>query len=179
MKLAKGILRRGGHHHKTGEKSRELAAAERSTGLIMSWIFIFLILFALLGVGVWLARAYLTGGSAGGLFGAARERRIGVSEVANVDARRKLLLIYRDGVEHLVMTGGPIDVVIEQGIGQQRRQAQFESRPQQPQLAPVGAAPPAAPTLTVGPAAAPVTESDQPGALSRLRQRLTPNFDQK
>jgi hypothetical protein len=39
-----------------------------------------------------------------------------VVEHANVDGRRKLLLIRRDDVEHLIMTGGPVDVVIETGI---------------------------------------------------------------
>ena len=37
-------------------------------------------------------------------------------EQASVDARRRLVLIRRDGVEHLIMTGGPVDVVIETGI---------------------------------------------------------------
>lgn len=151
-----------------------------------SWILTFIVLFVLLGLGAWLARMYLAGGNSG-LFGGTRERRIGVSEIVNVDSRRKLLLVYRDGVEHLVMTGGPIDVVIEQGIGQQRRQAQFESRPQ-PQLAPAHAhhapqpASTPAPTLAAAPAAAPAAASgdiDQPGPLSRLRQRLVPNFEQK
>jgi len=46
-----------------------------------------------------------------------RDRRLGVVYQAPVDGRRRLLLIRRDDVEHLVMTGGPIDVVIETGIG--------------------------------------------------------------
>ena len=33
-----------------------------------------------------------------------------------MDARRRLVLIRRDDVEHLIMTGGPVDVVIETGI---------------------------------------------------------------
>ena len=37
-------------------------------------------------------------------------------ESAAVDAYRKLILIRRDSVEHLIMTGGPVDVVIETGI---------------------------------------------------------------
>jgi flagellar protein FliO/FliZ len=35
---------------------------------------------------------------------------------AAVDARRKLLLVRRDDVEHLVMIGGPVDMLIETGI---------------------------------------------------------------
>jgi hypothetical protein len=45
------------------------------------------------------------------------ERRLDVVEQANVDGRRRLVLIRRDDVEHLILTGGPVDVVIETGIG--------------------------------------------------------------
>ena len=37
-------------------------------------------------------------------------------ETASVDQKRKLLLVRRDDVEHLVMIGGPVDMVIETGI---------------------------------------------------------------
>jgi hypothetical protein len=39
-----------------------------------------------------------------------------VVDYASLDGRRKLVLIRRDDVEHLLMTGGPVDVVIETGI---------------------------------------------------------------
>src|SRR5262249_13141805 len=46
-----------------------------------------------------------------------RQPRLAVIEYAPVgDGRRKLMLIRRDNVEHLVMTGGPTDVVIESSI---------------------------------------------------------------
>jgi len=54
--------------------------------------------------------------SSNGLFGGGREKRLGVLDQASVDGRRKLVLIKRDNVEHLIMTGGPVDVVIETGI---------------------------------------------------------------
>ena len=54
--------------------------------------------------------------SAAGCSGRTPEPRLGVIEQATVDARRRLVLIRRDGVEHLIMTGGPVDVVIETGI---------------------------------------------------------------
>lgn len=47
--------------------------------------------------------------------------RLDVVEQANVDGRRRLLLIRRDDVEHLIMTGGPVDMVIETGIGEKPR----------------------------------------------------------
>lgn len=49
-------------------------------------------------------------------FGAKPEKRLAVVDQANLDGRRKLVLIRRDGTEHLIMTGGPVDVVIETGI---------------------------------------------------------------
>jgi hypothetical protein len=45
-----------------------------------------------------------------------RNPRLQVLDAAAVDARRRLVLIRRDGVEHLVMIGGPTDIVIETGI---------------------------------------------------------------
>ncbi len=64
-------------------------------------------------------RYYLTGDLGINLpnwFAPRPEPRLGVSEQVMVDGRRKLVLIRRDDVEHLILTGGPVDVVIETGI---------------------------------------------------------------
>jgi hypothetical protein len=45
-----------------------------------------------------------------------RQPRLAVIDTTMVDSRRTLLLIRRDNVEHLIMTGGPTDVVIESNI---------------------------------------------------------------
>jgi flagellar protein FliO/FliZ len=45
-----------------------------------------------------------------------RERRLGVVETAAVDGKRKLLLVRRDDVEHPLIIGGPVDVLVETGI---------------------------------------------------------------
>lgn len=86
----------------------------------MDYVYTFVVLLfvvALIGVAAWLARTFLFEGSGnGGLFSGGRDKRIGLIEATSIDGRRKLLLIRRDDVEHLVMTGGPIDVVIETGI---------------------------------------------------------------
>ncbi len=50
-----------------------------------------------------------------GLF-APRTRRIATVERTPIDGGRKLLLVRRDNVEHLILVGGPIDLVIETGI---------------------------------------------------------------
>jgi hypothetical protein len=49
--------------------------------------------------------------------GRAREHRLLVLDAAAVDAKRRLVLIKRDDTEHLIMIGGPTDIVIEIGIG--------------------------------------------------------------
>jgi hypothetical protein len=46
-----------------------------------------------------------------------RGQRLGISEYHELDKMRRLVLIRRDNVEHLILIGGPQDVVIEQSIG--------------------------------------------------------------
>ena len=45
-----------------------------------------------------------------------RGQRLGVSEYHELDKTRRLVLLRRDNVEHLVLIGGPQDLVIESGI---------------------------------------------------------------
>lgn len=83
------------------------------------------LIFAIVGVGValiclavalWLIKR--RGGSAPFIRGGRnRQPRLQVLDAAAVDARRRLVLVRRDNVEHLVMIGGPTDIVIESGIG--------------------------------------------------------------
>ena len=104
----------------------------------MEWLIAIVLMLALLGVAAWLLRGYVLGDQVTGLFGGSREKRIGVSDVANIDGRRKLMLVYRDGVEHLILTGGPVDMLIEQNIVQQQaaRPVAYDRQPapQQPAL---------------------------------------------
>jgi flagellar protein FliO/FliZ len=77
----------------------------------------FLFVFALIALAAWAFKTLvMTGGRSGASFLRGRDRRLGVVETASVDARRKLVLVRRDNVEHLIMTGGPVDVLIETGI---------------------------------------------------------------
>lgn len=46
-----------------------------------------------------------------------RQPRLAVLDAAAVDARRRLVLVRRDDVEHLILIGGPTDVVVESRIG--------------------------------------------------------------
>ena len=45
-----------------------------------------------------------------------RQSRLAVIDAAKVDERRRLILIRRDNVEHLIMVGGPTDVVVGASI---------------------------------------------------------------
>ena len=45
-----------------------------------------------------------------------RRTRLAVLDAAAVDDRRRLVLVRRDDVEHLILIGGPTDVVVEQDI---------------------------------------------------------------
>jgi len=88
---------------------------------MMTWLFLSILVAAALAAGLWGYRAYATGDASIGFnfgtwFAPRPEPRLGVSEQATVDSRRKLVLVRRDDVEHLIMTGGPVDVVIETGI---------------------------------------------------------------
>ena len=68
--------------------------------------------------GLWTYRVATTGDTSfsfAWLFPPRPEPRLAVMEHALVDRQRTLVLIRRDDVEHLIMTGGPVDVVIETG----------------------------------------------------------------
>ncbi len=48
--------------------------------------------------------------------GRARQPRLGIVDAYDLDRQRQLVLVRRDNVEHLIMIGGPTDVVIESAI---------------------------------------------------------------
>ncbi len=77
----------------------------------------FLFVIALIALMAWGFKTFvMPSGRSGAGFLRGRDKRLAVVETASVDARRKLILLRRDDVEHLIMTGGPVDVLIETGI---------------------------------------------------------------
>jgi hypothetical protein len=91
----------------------------------LSWLIWAFLLAAAILAGVWSYRVATTGDTSlsfAWLFPPRPEPRLAVMEQASVDRSRKLVLIRRDDVEHLIMTGGPVDVVIETGIAAPREQ---------------------------------------------------------
>ncbi|MFD2184058.1 flagellar biosynthetic protein FliO [Rhodoplanes azumiensis] len=75
----------------------------------------FVIVLALIGGVAWLVRRFGAGGL-GAASARGRQARLGVIEATAVDSRRRLVLVRRDNVEHLIMLGGPTDVVVEANI---------------------------------------------------------------
>ena len=73
--------------------------------------FVLCVLFAFL----WALRRFGTG-QLGGAGTRGRQHRLSVLEWAKVDNRRFLCLVRRDNVEHLLIIGGPTDVVVEANI---------------------------------------------------------------
>jgi hypothetical protein len=76
----------------------------------------FIVVLAVLGAVGYLMRrfgggALVTTGPRG------RKPRLSVIEAASVDGRRRLVLVRRDDAEHLLLLGGPTDIVVEPNIG--------------------------------------------------------------
>ena len=82
---------------------------------VVKFFLAFLLVLGLIGVGAWGLRRF-TSGRLGGAGTRGRQPRLGVIDYASVDARRRLILVRRDNVEHLLMIGGPTDVVVEANI---------------------------------------------------------------
>jgi len=83
--------------------------------LAVRFFLAFLIVLGLIAATAWAVRRF-----GAGRLGAAslrgRQPRLAVIDYASVDARRRLILVRRDNVEHLLMIGGPTDVVVESAI---------------------------------------------------------------
>lgn len=100
---------------------------------------------------IWRIFRYFSGGTyvAGGRN---RKARLAVMDATAIDTHRRLVLVRRDDVEHLILIGGAADVVVERDIrlaGQVRRPAApvepAMEAPAEPQPAPVQSPPRPAP----------------------------------
>jgi flagellar protein FliO/FliZ len=93
----------------------------------------FIIVLGLIGATAWAVRRFGAGRlGGGGLRG--RQPRLAVIDYASVDGRRRLILIRRDNVEHLVMIGGPTDVVVESNIVRAAPASRDVAVPRQPAI---------------------------------------------
>jgi hypothetical protein len=81
----------------------------------LTFFFAFVVVLALIGLAAWLVRRF-AGNRLGANASRGRMPRLAVIDAAAVDGRRRLVLVRRDNVEHLLMIGGPTDIVVEPNI---------------------------------------------------------------
>ncbi len=85
------------------------------TGAIVAQVIItILAVLALLGVVAWALRGYFGNRLLPGT--GPRAPRLGVIDQVPIDAKRRLVLVRRDQFEHLLLVGGPTDIVVEETI---------------------------------------------------------------
>src|SRR5712675_3538360 len=81
----------------------------------LTFFFAFVAVLALIGGAAWLVRRF-AGNRLGANPNRGRMPRLAVIDAAAVDGRRRLVLVRRDNIEHLLMIGGPTDIVVEPNI---------------------------------------------------------------
>lgn len=113
------------------------------------WTFAVLVLLLIILLIIRLVRSLTFGTFVAG--GRNRKTRLAVMDATAVDSHRRLVLVRRDDIEHLLLIGGPTDVVVERDIrlSALRRPAltgdsshQPAARPAQTTAAPARQAPP-------------------------------------
>ena len=81
----------------------------------VNFVIAFVFVLLLIGAAAWLVRRFGATRTESAL-SRGRQPRLAVVDFAAIDSRRKLVIIRRDNVEHLVMIGGPSDVLVETNI---------------------------------------------------------------
>ncbi len=109
---------------------------------VITFVLAFVVVLALIGVTAWLVRRF-AGSRLGANANRGRMPRLAVIDAAAVDGRRRLVLVRRDNIEHLLMIGGPTDIVVEPNIV--RAMPGRDQMSSRPAVAPEAALPRAAP----------------------------------
>jgi flagellar protein FliO/FliZ len=92
------------HHHEAGRQRMDFITQNQQV-LIAAGVTLAVLIVALL---LWRTVSPRMSGRRG--------QRLGISEYHELDKTRRLVLIRRDNVEHLILIGGPQDLVVESGI---------------------------------------------------------------
>ena len=91
-------------------------------GIFIQAIFALILVVGLIFAVAWAARRLGLGGRFAAVGG---KRRLAVVEVLPLDGKRRLVLLRRDGAEHLVILGMHTDLVVESGIDAKPTEPQF------------------------------------------------------
>ncbi|MFO1185896.1 MAG: flagellar biosynthetic protein FliO [Bauldia sp.] len=83
--------------------------------VIVQFLAVLILVLVLMALVVGLVR-FVAGGSFASGLKRQRAPRLGLVDTLPVDQRRRLILVRRDQFEHLLLIGGPTDVVVEQTI---------------------------------------------------------------
>lgn len=125
------------------------------------------IVVVLIVLGVWLLKLVFNASSA---VSRGRNRRLAVVDTLALDPKRQLLIVRRDNVEHLILVGGPQDLVVESGIAVEEAAAAQPSRRPIPMVAARKPATKPAAAAPIVPAAVPTSPDATPAtAIERLR----------
>jgi flagellar protein FliO/FliZ len=79
-----------------------------NAGFALGFVLILILL------GVWVLKLFTGAGTR--MVARGKNRRLAVIDQVQVDSRRQLIIVRRDNVEHLILTGGPQDLLVESGI---------------------------------------------------------------
>ncbi|TJV69021.1 MAG: hypothetical protein E5X76_26155 [Mesorhizobium sp.] len=139
------------------------------------WTFAALILLVVILLVIKVVRNLTFGTFVAG--GRNRKTRLAVMDATAVDSHRRLVLVRRDDIEHLILIGGPTDVVVERDIrlaAPRRPALTGDSGQQQATAATRPRAPQPAPPPTPGPVRQPPPAA-QPAAAARPRGPAAPS----
>ncbi len=132
----------------------------RELGLPVRFAIAFVFVLILIVITAWVVRRIADRRIGGG--GRGRQQRLSVVDHAIVDARRRLVLVRRDHLEHLLLIGGPTDVVIETGVIRPGSVAGQPTRQEAAYQAQIAQAAQAAPDMAPPPVPEPVQVGMQP-----------------
>lgn len=104
------------------------------------------IVLVLIVLGLWALKVFFR---ASNTFVRGRNKRLTVVDQVAIDQKRQLIIVRRDNVEHLILVGGPQDLVVESGIAAEKPGAGTR----RPTVGPVATAPVQAPVPPAPPAA--------------------------
>lgn len=107
---------------------------------VIFWIILAVLVLVVLLVLLRLIRTLRSGTYIAG--GRNRAPRLAVVDAAAVDGQRRLVLVRRDDTEHLILIGGPTDLVIEPGIRADDHERALSVRQMKVEPTPAPVAPP-------------------------------------